>query len=44
MTRVTTIVIYLDFLLIKRALPLADFWSRAPYQIQMYPDRDTKRS
>lgn len=25
----------------KRALQLVDSWSRAPDQIQMYPDRDT---
>ena len=36
-----TIVIYLDFHSAKRALWLVDYWSRAPDQIQMYPDRDT---
>ena len=35
------IVIYLDFHSAKRALWLVDSWSRAPDQIQMYPDRDT---
>ena len=35
------IVIYLDFHSTKRALWLIDSWSRAPDQIQMYPDRDT---
>ena len=33
--------IYLDFPLTKRAMWLVDSWSRAPDQIQMYPDRDT---
>ena len=37
---VTYIVIYLDFHSAKRASWLVDSWSRAPGQIQMYPDRD----
>lgn len=35
------VVIYLDLHSTKRALRLVDSWSRAPDQIQMYPDRDT---
>ena len=35
------VVIYLDLQSKKRALQLVDSWSRAPDQIQMYPDRDT---
>ena len=35
------IVIQLDFHSTKWALWLVDSWSRAPDQIQMYPDRDT---
>ena len=35
------IVIDLDFHPAKWALWLVDSWSRAPDQIQMYPDRDT---
>ena len=35
------VVIYLDFHSRKRALCMVDSWSRAPDQIQMYPDRDT---
>ena len=35
------IVIYVDFHSAKRASWLVDSWSRAPDQIQMYPDRDT---
>ena len=39
--KIRIIVIYLDFHSTKRALWLVDSWSRAPDQIQMYPDRDT---
>ena len=36
-----SVVIYQDFHWTKRALWFVDSWSRAPDQIQMYPDRDT---
>ena len=39
---INSLVIYLDSVhLTKRALWLVDSWSRAPDQIQMYPDRDS---
>ena len=40
---ITDIVIYLDFHSAKRALWLVDSWSRAPDQIQMYPDQNPDR-
>ena len=38
---INTFVIYPDFHSTKLALWLVDSWSRAPDQVQMYPDRDT---
>ena len=35
------VAIYLDFHSTKRAMSSVDSWSRAPDQVQMYPDRDT---
>ena len=39
--KTSSTVVYLDFHSTKQALLLVDSWSRAPDQIQMYPDRDT---
>ena len=39
--RTRSIVIFLDFHSTKQGQPLADSWSHALDQKQMYPDRDT---